>query len=306
MRTHTLITAAATVAAGAAFAMFVDPVLAAPVSGASATAHTHATGSLESPFFTQATDESGDPTYDFGATNGLAGTTVSNTSTSASTVGTITIAGDATPEMDFTDGNGLPAGVVLTYDIAWTWTSVTADNLVTAGGNTGNGLGASDGDAYGNFFAEPDDDPSTVGQGVDISAATVSNVTFDTSGLDASMFSFTDGTVDDVGFSAFRSNNFAGGNRAQLTGVDFDGNAITVLFDEQTPEVRMDNNFNNAFGPVSLLDPSQFVVSNGGTNLKGFALTSAYSYDLEVIPEPASLSMLGLAALGLCRRRRAC
>ena len=92
-----------------------------------------------SPFFTQATGSDG-TVYNFAPAGGLEGSIVSGASNTTTVSGTLTIVGSSNAITNFNDGNRLPRGITLTYDLSFT-VSTNDGLLVTANGNTGNGLG---------------------------------------------------------------------------------------------------------------------------------------------------------------------
>jgi len=169
-----------------------------------------------SPFFAQATGGDG-TVYDFAPIGGISGDLVSGAGDTTNVSGTITIVGTSNSSTNFNDGNRLPKGVTLTYDLSFT-ISTTDGDLVTANGNTGNGL-APGALPFGVF------DP---GESIEFSVAAISNISFTGTPTDPSV-TFTPGTVSEVGLSQFRSNNFA----EPTNGVTLSNGTDTVGFGTQ-------------------------------------------------------------------------
>ena len=130
-----------------------------------------------SPFFTEATDANNGTVYSFTDDNGLTGSIVSATSNSTTVGGTVTVVGNATAANDFSNGNQLPEGVTLSYDVSFTISSPDGQ-LATSAGNTGNGIG------IGATQYEAIDN----GEQLVFSPATISNITFSGTPTDGSSF----------------------------------------------------------------------------------------------------------------------
>ena len=129
--------------------------------------------------------------------------------------GTITIVGNSNSSTNFNDGNRLPKGITLTYDVSFSVS--TGDGvLVSAAGNTGNGIAPGDNPPYGAF------DP---GEAIEFSPASITNVSFSGAPTEPGV-TFIPGAVTGVGLTQFRSNNF--GEGAQ--GAVLDNGTDTVGF----------------------------------------------------------------------------
>ena len=221
-----------------------------------------------SPFFTQATDANKILRI-FDPAAGLSGDLVSGAGNSTNVSGTVTIVGSSNAITNFRDGNGLPRGVTLTYDLSFT-ISTSDGLLVTAGGNTGNGLapGALPFDVF------------NPGESIDFSAATVSNISFTGAPTDPGV-TFTPGTVSGVGLSQFRSSNFGEASNGATLSNGTDTVGFGVSMGSIASQVAMNNGFTAAprFPAMMMDTPITLTMDSGTFNLKGFELTTFLDYE---------------------------
>jgi len=124
--------------------------------------------------------------------------------------GTVTVVGSATGP-DFDNGNGLPTGLTVSYDLSFQL-STTNGALLSAGVSEANGLGAGTADAFftpgnGNFSGN-----------LVFGPATISNVSF-TGSVSSSDFQLVagSGAVESVDLVGLISQSFNGTNDAVLT-----------------------------------------------------------------------------------------
>jgi hypothetical protein len=292
----------------AAFALMAIFYAAGPLPGAGAitivtdtgTNHSHdqfqAGDSPGSPFFTQSTNSTTGQVYTIGPSNGLAGSISApgGTPTGSSTTvsGTININGNATSAGadtipgnadDWLNGNQIPAGVTLSFNVSFTVSSANGNMLITATGNTGNGLAiANDGtQTHGEI---------NVGEDLNISAITTSNHTW--GGAPTESFTFTPLSVGVTKFAAFRSNSFMeiapDFEAATLTdGTTTWGFGAAAGTTPATSNLVMNNNYNVQFPPAGGDVPLTFSTSVGAWSLKGFQLRTPISYDVVAIETPA-------------------
>ena len=242
------------------------------VNGESVTIHSHNINpGPDSPFFAFASDANGTP-YFYDPANGVAGDLISGNGDTTNVTGTLTIVGNSSALTNFSDGNRLPNGVTLSYDFSFT-ISTNDGLLVTAAGNTGNGLGV--GAAPFGAFA-PD-------ESVEFSAATFSNISFTGSPLDPGV-TFTPGTVTGIGMSQFRSANFGEGTNGAI----LDNGTDTIGFGLSTGSIASNVAMNNGFVtanrfPVMLMDVpitlSMDSATTGNFNLKGIEFTTFFDYE---------------------------
>ncbi len=195
------------------------------------------------------------------------GDIVAGASNTTNISGTLTVVGTANAVTNFNDGNGLPKGITLSYDLSF---SISTDDgmLVTANGNTGNGLAPG---ALPNGVFDP-------GESIEFSAATISNVQFTGTPTDAGV-TFTPGSVTGVGLSLFRSNNFGeGSNGATLSnGTDTIGFGLSM--GTVASGVAMNNNFTSGRFPAMAMDtPITLTMDTGTFNLKGIEFTAFVDY----------------------------
>jgi hypothetical protein len=245
-----------------------------------------------SPYFTSSFNATDGTEYILSPANGLAGSIKTPNGPGASPVGpattvsgTVTINGSATSagadltpgtEDDWLNGNNVPAGVTLTYDVTFTITAANGNNLLTAGGNTGNGLGIAN-DPAQNYGA------LETGEVLQISAITTSNHQW--AGAPTEPFTFTPGAVGMTQFTSLRSNNFTEASE----GMTLSDGTNTWGFGTATGTIGsnllMENNFQNTFTGAGGDAPLTITTDVGSWNLKGFRLSLPITYDVE----PASV-----------------
>ena len=225
----------------------------------------------DSPFFAFASDANG-TSYFYAPANGVAGDLISGNGDQTNVTGTLSIVGNSSALTNFNDGNRLPSGVTLTFDFGFT-ISTSDGLLVTAAGNTGNGLGVG---------AAPFDaiDP---GESIEFSAATFSNISFTGSPLDPGV-TFTPGTVTGIGMSQFRSANFGEGTNGAI----LDNGTDTIGFGLSAGSIASNVAMNNGFVaanrfPAMVMDvPITLTMDSattGNFNLKGIEFTTFFSYE---------------------------
>jgi hypothetical protein len=149
------------------------------------------------------------------------GTVQANTVSSLVSTGQFTIVGSSTSAGNWVDGNGLPAGITLKFNTAFT-VSVDANSpvgstLTTAGvsgTNLGNGLGITqttwNGTSGGTSTIDSSNLNEVPGSGtdvLDISAVTVTGINF-TGTMTEAGFNFAPGSVGNFGPYVLRSNGF--------------------------------------------------------------------------------------------------
>jgi len=221
-----------------------------------------------SPFFTQATGADG-TVFDFADNNGLAGSIVAGAADTTIVSGTLTIIGNSSSGTNFNDGNGLPRGLTVMYDVSFS-ISTNDGLLVTAGGNTGNGIAPG-------ALPSSEFDP---GESIEFSAATISNVVFAGTPTDPGV-TFTPGTVS-VGLSQFRSANFF----EAAEGAILDNGTDTIGFGVSTGTVVSGGIMNNSFTaaarfPAMMMDVPITLTNDAATgtfNIKGLELTTFLDY----------------------------
>lgn len=221
------------------------------------------------------------------------------TTTSTTTKKSFSFVGDSTSAGNWVDGNGVPAGVTLTFDAQFTVAALPAGSLLTTpgatGGNLGNGIGVTQTVGGTDDIDVPD--------GLLVSPVIVSSVSFTGTPTEPG-YVFTPGGVSGFGTILFRSNNFAEATAGALLtqGVN------TVGFGTATGNVASNLLMENNFGPPAAVPSSVFprqsgpytlVVTQGVSVIKGITLGYDVTYDITLIPEPTTcvLAAMGLAAL---------
>lgn len=282
----------------ASLSLAVSESNAAIISGTANTQHSHNTGTLESPFFTEATNQSGAPVYSWMAAQGLSGSIVSGSAGSTTVSGTITIAGNSTSGGGFTDGNSIPDGVTLSFPLSFDISTATGANLITAGGNTGNGLSvANDGSQLHGALE--------VGETLDISAATIGAPTWAGAPSEPG-YTFLGGAAGGSQFVGFRANNFNEASNGATLSDGTDSVGFGTSLGSSASNTVINNNTAPTFSVLGLDVASTLSTDQGTWNLKGFTLEHSFDYEISAIPEPATFAGLSamLATLVGVKRRR--
>jgi hypothetical protein len=163
-------------------------------------------GTNFSPFFTHHTDGTpflpSDGWFPVDVTQAADPATAESTTPKKS----FSFVGDSTAAGNWTDGNGIPAGITLTFDAEFTVSAVQSPAglmLTTAGPSTAN----SSGRGIGLTVVQGGHDDIETPRALEFSPVTVSNVNF-TGTLADTNFSFTPGTVSNFGAQLFESGQF--------------------------------------------------------------------------------------------------
>jgi hypothetical protein len=217
------------------------------------------------------------------------------------------IVGDSTAAGNWVDGNGVPAGISLSFDAQFTigiTPSSPVGSLLTHSASVGNGVGIVQ--AAG---ATGELDGSEL---LSVSAVTVSNIIFSGSLTDPN-FSFTPGTVSGFGTRVLRSSTFLEGSEGLL----LTSGAGTIGFGNApggtlASGLLIDNNFGPPPGTATSsvfarqTGPYTLAMTAGTAPLKGIGLGYDITYDINAVPEPAGLALAALGCLGLAgvRSRR--
>ncbi|WP_428306664.1 hypothetical protein [Lacipirellula sp.] len=277
----------------------VTPAQAITITGRGFSNHSHdqfsTTTSAGSPFFTGSTNSTDGTQYTIGPSNGLTGSIrtpngpgSSPTGSSTTVSGHVTITGNATSvgadatadtADDWLNGNGVPTGVTLSYDILFTIASANGMNLITANGNTGNGLAIANtaNQNYGNLDA---------GEQLNFSAITASNFVW--GGTPTGLFSFTPISTGTTRFTAFRSNSLDIGTE----GATLSDGTNTWGFGTSTgtvvSNIPITNTLSATFSPAGGDVPLTLKTDVGAWALKGFQLSTPISYEITAIAPPVN------------------
>ena len=214
------------------------------------------------------------------------------------------IAGNSTAAGNWVDGNGVPAGISLTFDAQFTVAvSSPIGSLLTHAASAGNGVGI-----VQTAGATGEIDGSEV---LSVSAVTVSNIIFSGSLADPN-YTFTPGTVSGFGTRVLRSSTFLEGSEGLL----LTSGAGTIGFGTApggtiASGLIIDNNFGPPPGTATSsvfarqTGPITLATTAGSMPLKGIGFGYDITYDINAVPEPASLALAALGGLGLaCARSR--
>ena len=300
MRRSLLSPALAALLSGLLSGAAVTPAHAITITGRGFSNHSHdqfsSTTSAGSPFFTGSTNSQDGTQYTISPSNGLAGSIrtpngpgPSPTGSSTSISGRVTIIGNATSvgadaiantADDWLNGNGVPAGVTLSYDILFTISSANGMNLITANGNTGNGLAIANtaNQNYGNL---------DVGEQLNLSAITASNYVWGGAPTELA-FSFTPISTGVTRFTAFRSNSLDIDNE----GATLSDGTNTWGFGKSTgtvvSNIPIGNTLGATFSPAGGDVPLTLTTDVGAWSLKGFQLSTPISYDINSAALPTN------------------
>ena len=209
--------------------------------------------------------------------------------TSVTTKKTYSFTGDSTAAGNWIDGNGVPAGITLTFDAEFTITALpTGSYLTMPGANstvaaTGRGIGVTQ------TFGTTGINDINEGAGLEFSAVTVSNVSF-TGALAEAGYSFTPGGVSGFGTMVFRSGVFQEANHGMLLTPTNDP-TNTIGFGTATGTVASNLVMDNNFGPYSATPgsssafprqtgPYTLMVTQGAGCIKGLTLGYDVTYDI--------------------------
>ena len=253
-----------------------------------------------SPFFTGTVHATNGTQYVTGPSNGLSGSIKTLNSTvdsplgpSTTVSGRVTINGNATAAGvdlapgtadDWLDGNTLPAGVTLSYDLSFTIAAANGANLITANGNTGNGLAIANDAAqnYGNLDA---------GEVLQISAIATSNHAW--GGVPTEPFLFTPISFGVTKFAALRSNTFDEPTEAMTISDGTNTWGFGTSTGTAGSGLIMENNLGNPFGPAGGDVPLTITTDAGAWSLKGFRLSTPVAYDVVAAPPTADADFNG-------------
>jgi hypothetical protein len=226
------------------------------------------------------------------------------TTTSTTPKKTFTFVGDSTSAGNWVDGNGIPAGITLTFDAQFTITATPAGSLLTVPAATGGPLGQ----GIGVTSVVGGNDDIDAPEGIAVSPVLVSGVSFTGSMLEPG-FTFTPGGVSGFGTTAFRSSTF----NNMTAGMVLTQGSDTIGFGVATGSLASNQQINNNLGegtPASSVFPRQtgpytLASTVGVSVIKGIALGYDVSYDVTAVPEPGALILVvcGVAGCGLFRRR---
>ena len=254
-------------------------------------------GTNFSPFFTAHTD--GTPFLPYEGWAPASPVQAADPSTAASTTPkkSFSIVGDSTAAGSWTDGNGIPAGITLTFDAEFTITPIRTTEptlmLTTGGASTTNQSGR----GIGLTVVEGGFDDIEPPRGLAFSPVAVSNVSF-TGMLADTGYTFTPGGVANFGTQLFQSGQFNETNSGMLltqgedTIVDPGEETIGFGLTSGTlaSNLRMETNFGPyedpaAAPPLSGAFPRQsgpftLVTTVGGSMIRGLTLGYDVLYDI--------------------------
>jgi hypothetical protein len=221
------------------------------------------------------------------------------TATSTTPKKSFTIVGDSTSAGNWTDGNGIPAGITLTFDAEFTITPISslpedagATLMLTVNGapgttQSGRGIGVTSALTGATAI-----DDINNGRGLAFSEVTVSNVNFGGALADPG-FTFTPGGVSNFGVQLFESGQFQENNH----GMTLTQGDNTVGFGQATGSVASGLRMDLGFGPYHIGTPPAppdnsspfprqslpFTISTthgSATMFRGFTLGYDVSYDI--------------------------
>lgn len=256
---------------------------AAAVAVAKRTTVTH--GSTTSAFFTLSVDG----TTPYGPDDGWApiAPTQGAVATAVTTKKSFSFVGNSTAAGSWVDGNGVPAGITLTFDAEFTISALpTPGSYLTMNGYNSSITAASRGIGVTQTFGPTGINDINTGSGLEFSAVTVSNVSF-AGALAEAGFTFTPGDVSGFGTTVFRSNFFQEENHGMVL-TPINDPAETIGFGTATGTVasnlKIDNNFGPPNGSSSAFPrqtgPYTLIVTEGAGGIKALALEYDVTYDI--------------------------
>jgi hypothetical protein len=189
--------------------------------------------------------------------------------------------GDSTAAGNWVDGNGIPAGITLSFDAEFTITALPTGSYLTNPGASGSVLGR--GIGVTQTFGPTGLNDINLGDGLDFSAVTVSNVNFAGTLADTN-YQFNSGDVSDFGPIVFRSGVFQEENHGMVLTRGSDTIGYGLGTGSVASNLIMNNNFGPPTGDSSLIPrqtgPFTFVVSHGVGAIKGILMEYDITYDI--------------------------
>jgi autotransporter-associated beta strand protein len=191
---------------------------------------------------------------------------------SLTSTGTLTILGNSTSSGGWVDGNKIPAGITLTFDV--TFSISTPAGFLTTQGNSGtqlgNGIGVTDtAGSTGQLV------PGTV---VEISQITINNVSWSGTLAEAG-FSITPGGVGNARYNRLRSNNFTEASAGATVTVGGDSWGFGTSVGGQGGNLVINNNYTDTVGFVTA-GPMVISTELGAWNLKGIGFEIEATYEI--------------------------
>ena len=222
------------------------------------------------------------------------------TTTSTTPKKTFSFVGTSTAAGNWVDGNGVPAGITLTFDAQLTIAASPGGLLLTVPGATGGPLGQGLG-VTGTVGGNND---INTNWGIQVSPVTVSNVNFVGTLTDPN-YTFTPGSVGGFGTTVIRSSTFNNATASMVLTQTLNP-TNTIGFGQATGSIASNqqalNNFGPPASPASSVFPRQsgpysLIVTQGVSVIKGIGLGYDVTYDITAVPEPSTLMLLGIVAV---------
>ena len=209
------------------------------------------------------------------------------TITSVTTKKSYSVAGSSTAAGGWTNGNRIPTGITLAFDAEMTISALPNGFYLTVPGATGTALGNGLGITHQNVPPGNDDMDSGPGDGMAVSAVTVSNVSYSGT-LSDTNFTFTPGSggVSNFGTQLFRSATF----NESTGGMVLTQGADTIGFGTATGTIASNRIMDNNFGSTSSVFPRQsgpytLVATAGVSVIKGIQLAYDVNYDIVAVSD---------------------
>lgn len=194
-------------------------------------------------------------------------------STSVSS-GRFSIVGNATSAFGWTNGNGIPTGITLTFNAQFT-TSTTNGNLTTEG-NSGTQLG----NGFGITQTPGSIGTLEPGEYLNISTISISGVSF-TGSLTEPGFAFTPGTVSNARWNRLRVQNFAVATEGATCTVGADTWGFGTSTGTMGSNLVLANNYTTLTSGFDTAGPMTFSTDAGAWNLKGLGFRFDVNYDIQ-------------------------
>ena len=230
---------------------------------------------VDSAFFTQSPNNS--VTFTNVATTQTAGFVSGNvgagdSATSVSS-GIFTLVGNSSSAFAWTNGNGIPTGITLTFNIQFT--SSTTNGFLTTEGNSGTALG----NGFGVTQTAGSVGTMEPGEYLEISSISISSVSFSGS-LTEPGFTFTPGSVSNARWNRLRAQNFAVASEGARITVGSDTWGFGTSTGTMGSNLVLANNYTTLTNGFETAGPMVFSTDAGAWNLKGLGFRFDVSYDI--------------------------
>jgi fibronectin-binding autotransporter adhesin len=202
--------------------------------------------------------------------------------------GTLTVVGNSTSAGGWIDGNGIPAGVTLTFSVQFTAHTPDEGTYLTTKANSGTGLG----DGIGIVQSVEGLGSMEPGETLILSALTLNSVNWSGSPAEPG-FTLIPGTLSNMKWNRLRANGFSAGMVATTAEGTFGFGTSSGTLGSNLPIPNLYTG-NGSFSTLGTAGPITFTVEQGAWNLKGLGF--AYEVTYEMQGEKPTPTWVGLGA----------